>query len=78
MVHRLKIQSNYLENLLNGRKRVEIRFNDRDYQTGDILQFCDEKGIYDFCILHIHSGLGMADGYVALSVMNTNNQNSKV
>lgn len=67
VTHKLKIGQQYLENLKDGRKKVEIRLNDRDYQVGDWLEFgpnIDEK----YRITHIHSGLGMQDGYVALSV----------
>ena len=41
MVHYLKIEQTYLKNLLAGIKKSEIRFNDRDYQKGDILSFYD-------------------------------------
>jgi hypothetical protein len=81
-IHELKIEDCYLENLASGRKKVEIRFNDRDYQVGDILLFkkvkeidriCHNKGKvktteYRFTVTHVHSGLGMQEGYVALSV----------
>ena len=72
MKHKLKIQQEYLDNLISGRKKVEIRLNDRDYQRGDLLIFTDYSGIkteeYMFEVTHIHSGLGMENGYVALSV----------
>jgi len=70
MEHELKIEPQYLKNLLSGKKKVEIRYNDRDYQVGDVLVFWNESqddNVY-FKITHIHSGLGMADRYVALSV----------
>jgi ASC-1-like (ASCH) protein len=38
-IHSLKIKDEYLENLLSGIKKVEIRLNDRDYQVGDNLKF---------------------------------------
>lgn len=75
-VHSLKIEKNYLENLLSGRKKAEIRINDRDYQLGDVLEFYDHTRalkqqdipyVY-FKITHIHSGLGMEGIYVVLSV----------
>lgn len=62
--HLLKIEKVYLDNLLSGKKKSEIRYNDRDYQVGDILRFITDE----FVITHIHSGLGMQDGYVVLSV----------
>ena len=71
MIHDLKIQQEYLNNLLSGRKKVEIRVNDRDYQKGDTLRFPNSSSLIDahlFEITHIHSGLGMEDSYVALSV----------
>ena len=70
MEHELKIEENYLLNLLNGMKKVEIRLNDRDYQKDDILSFA-RKGtgkIIKFVVTHIHSGLGLKENYVALSV----------
>jgi hypothetical protein len=72
--HSLKIEENYLENLLSGRKRVEIRYNDRDYQVGDQLEFSNDDGYYYFEIIHIHSGLGLKDGWVALSVISESEQ----
>ena len=35
--HRLKIESTYFDKVIDGSKRFEIRFNDRDYEVGDIL-----------------------------------------
>ena len=71
MKHYLKIELNYLENLLSGKKKAEIRFNDRDYQVGDTLLFpTDYAGKYhEFEITHIHSGLGLQEGYVVLSII---------
>lgn len=70
MIHDLKIDPVYLENLKSGIKKSEIRYNDRDYQLGDILEFWDNEENKDifFEITHIHSGLGMKDGYVVLSI----------
>ena len=69
MIHCLKIEENYLKNLLSQKKKCEIRFNDRDYQFGDILEFADPLGeLHRFTVTHIHSGLGLKEGYVVLSV----------
>lgn len=71
MMHTLKIDKNYLENLVSGRKKAEVRINDRDYQLGDTLHFHDynfEGTDYYFKITHIHSGLGLERNYVMLSV----------
>ncbi len=73
MIHDLKIDPNYLKNLRDGIKKCEIRVNDRDYQKGDILAFKDYSGSKIeqvlFSITHIHSGLGMKENYVCLSVV---------
>jgi len=74
MIHTLKIKDEYLQNLLIGSKRSEIRYNDRDYQKDDLLRFFDTvnpEGTNEvlFKITHVHSGLGMAEGYVSLSVI---------
>ena len=71
--HHLKIEEQYLENLLSGKKRAEIRLNDRDYQVGDTLKFYDHTRVpginyVEFVVTHIHSGLGLKENYVVLSV----------
>lgn len=68
ITHELKIEPQYLENLKSGRKTFEIRFNDRDYQLGDYLKFSDADGLYYYEISHIHSGLGLKEGWVVLSL----------
>ena len=73
MIHKLKIKDNYLERLLDGTKRAEVRLNDRDYQLGDILEFksyplLDKVLTHQFKITHMHSGLGLEFNYVVLSV----------
>lgn len=37
MIHRLKTDSLAFDDIASGVKRFEIRFNDRDYEVGDIL-----------------------------------------
>jgi len=77
MIHELKIDDNYLLNLIKGTKKNEIRYNDRDYQIDDVLRFYpsfDTEGLSDylyFKIVHIHSGLGMAKNYICLSLEKT-------
>jgi len=81
MEHELKIEKNYLYRLASNEKKAEIRFNDRDYQVGDILKFYNSlqdvcPGDSDFWlrfrITHIHAGLGMQQGYLCLSVEQVN------
>ncbi len=73
MEHELKIGENYLQHLLSGEKRAEVRVNDRDYQKGDTLVFneykLDEVVEHRFLITHIHSGMGMLGHYVVLSLV---------
>ena len=73
MIHDLKIEDEYLENLNNGTKKSEIRLNDRDYQKDDILRFIRypvfEKVEHLFEVTHVHSGLGLRENYVVLSVV---------
>lgn len=38
MHHELKIQDYYLQNIIDGKKTFEIRYNDRDYQVGDTVK----------------------------------------
>lgn len=68
MEHSLKIGKERLKNLIVGKKKCEVRFNDRDYQGGDILVFYDDGKEVKFLVTHIHSGLGVQPGYVVLSV----------
>ena len=67
-IHELKIEPKYLTDLLNRDKRFEIRFNDRNYRVGDFLVFRDKIGVYVFRVRYIHSGLGLQDGYVCMTV----------
>ena len=44
--HNLKIKSEYFVSIINGNKTAEIRYNDHNYQVGDILVLneIDEEG----------------------------------
>ena len=46
--HKLKIKSEHYINVINGTKTAEIRYNDRNYQVGDILILneIDENGVF--------------------------------
>lgn len=50
--HVLKIDPEYVPNLLNGTLRCQIRINDRDYQPGDTLELRET----------VHSGWEMQNG----------------
>ena len=75
MTHELKIEEVYFDAIECGDKTFEIRFNDRGYQKGDILHLTkvDELGLTTFAkmtlrVTYVHSGLGMAENYVALGI----------
>ena len=38
MTHHVKITPIHYEEIANGRKNFEIRFNDRNYKVGDIIE----------------------------------------
>lgn len=77
MIHKLKIEYKYWERISSGKKKFEVRYNDRDYQVGDSIEF---EVIYvpegrvvfsdssEFKITYIHSGLGMDKNYVVLGL----------
>ncbi len=70
--HIVKIEKTRYANLCKGIKKCEIRYNDRDYQRDETIGFTTPGGISlnkVFKITHIHSGLGMQDGYVVLSLV---------
>ena len=47
MTHNIKINHRFVEDILNGNKRFEIRNNDRAYQKGDRVRFTvvDDDGV---------------------------------
>ncbi|WP_333891730.1 DUF3850 domain-containing protein [Atlantibacter subterranea] len=42
-VHVIKIAPKYLDQVVAGRKRAELRKNDRGYKAGDVLSLCEWK-----------------------------------
>ena len=46
MVHQLKIEKEFFEDIIDGNKTFELRVNDRDFRVGDILglNVIDENG----------------------------------
>ena len=74
-VHKLKIKSEYFLAVINKTKTAEIRYNDRNYQVGDILILneIDENGIFtgNKCVVIVTHVLDdnqyLQTGYVMLS-----------
>lgn len=47
ITHSLKVEPQYFDALIEGRKTFEVRFNDREFQVGDVLAFLEyDKGRY--------------------------------
>ena len=48
MTHRLKTAAKFYEAVRTGKKKFEIRKNDRDFQVGDlvVLEEIDKNGLY--------------------------------
>lgn len=46
VLHDIKLHRNYCADVLYGKKRFELRFNDRGYKVGDLVRFTavDDKG----------------------------------
>lgn len=79
-IHKLKLHTKWIASLSKEEKRVEIRYNDRDFQKGDVIiflpvtpddaiSFASGMKTKHWTITHVlHSVSGLEDGYVALSI----------
>lgn len=80
--HHLDVWKKFYRELVAGRKTFEVRIDDRDYQTGDIvvLQECDDntytgKSGFTGRTVRFRVGYllrdwpGVSDGYVVLSLV---------
>lgn len=78
-IHRLKIRARFLERIITEEKKAEIRYNDRDYQTGDYIVFIPldaddqtplnshSQGTWE--ITHVQTfPEGLQEDYVVLSI----------
>lgn len=84
MKHLLKLYKEYADPVHNGEKTFEIRYNDRGYQKGDLIQFHVIDGAYEvdhplnneiFEITYVLSGWGVIDNWVALSIKKITEEN---
>lgn len=71
--HKLKIEDIHFENILLGRKQFEVRYNDRNFQLGDTIEFihvdgCDRAGEI-FEIIFVQSGYGLKEDFVVLGIV---------
>lgn len=74
-LHFLKIEWAFYQSIMTGEKKAEVRYNDRDYQKGDRIQF---RAIIDgalrevdefYEITHVlNFPTGLKENYVSLSI----------
>lgn len=71
-VHKLKIEDVYYDQIIDGAKKFEVRYNDRGYQNGDHVKFFERDGSFErnglWEIIYVHSGLGMKEMFVVLGI----------
>ena len=87
MRHKLKIREPYADAIADGRKRFEVRMNDRGYQAGDTVSFdvIDSHGLSVahevsgalYRITYVYSGMGLADGFVVFGIENEKEAQAK-
>lgn len=84
MIHNLKIQPEYFNKVMSGEKTFEIRFNDRNYAIGDILnlyeyssqKFSGKKITVRVVYILDHGNFpeGIPEGYVVMSIIKVNEE----
>lgn len=70
-----------MKRILDEVKTFDVRFNDRDYQKGDLIKFIavDDKSVETeeldekylrilYKIIYVHAGFGMASDYVVIGI----------
>ncbi len=71
-IHDLKIDLNYLDDLISQVKTFEIRKNDRNYKVGDRLRFkkirSGRSAAYFFYVITYITDYQQKDNYVVLAV----------
>lgn len=77
--HKIKLRKEFCNAVYEGYKNFEIRYNDRGYQKGDIVNFIpvDETGveIYHavkeviYRITYVMNGWGLQDNYVVFGIV---------
>lgn len=82
MLHELKIEKQFADAVLDGRKTFEVRRNDRGFNAGDLVRFevveqgaaftlpCRSHPLNGemYRIGYVISGWGLNEGYVAFSI----------
>lgn len=75
MVHELKIAPNYFEKVVSKEKSFEVRYNDRNFQVGDILKLIEYRdgaytgrSVYVKVTYILRDFEGLQSNFVALSI----------
>lgn len=76
MEHELKIYPQYFEDVISGKKKFEIRKNDRKYRVGDILilkewdniKYSGRKARAEVIYLIDDKFVGIQPGYVVMGI----------
>lgn len=83
--HEVKIDECYFANVVSGRKRFEIRYDDRDYQVGDWLILCcdrttrgyPQRGLLVKLSTNPHTNRRTGTAFLALPLENKNDRRTK-
>ena len=77
-LHNLKIKDEYFSEVVQGKKKAELRKNDRRYNKDDLIHFiniygddffgCDDNLYIITHVLENVSDYGLKDGYCILSI----------
>jgi ASC-1-like (ASCH) protein len=73
MTHELKIEPQYFKEIISGKKKFELRKNDRNFQVGNILilkDVFDSGKCYHAHVTSIIHGpiFGLEEGYCIMSI----------
>lgn len=74
-LHNLKIEKQYIEPIVEEEKTFEIRYNDRNYQVGDVIKFVPTTDSYYgdiikykfYVITYIFNNFGLNENYIVFS-----------
>lgn len=75
--HELKLDMNFCDDVMSGRKNFEVRYNDRGYQAGDTITFLPYDGMCiadheikyrKYEITYVLSGWGIKENYVVFGI----------
>lgn len=76
-IHELKLNIEFCDDVLCGRKNFEVRYNDRGYQAGDRVKFIPMDGnfreVHDiqyetYEITYVLSGWGIKEDWVVFGI----------